>query len=275
MTCKAWCFVDANSGAELAGQNETTVRDPASTTKIMTAYLVLNLAQTNPDVLDQQVTFSQRADDTGGSTSALRVGEQLPVRELLYGLMLPSGNDASVAIAEHFGEQLLPDSEGSSYDRFITAMNAQATELGMVDTGYRNPHGLTAEGHVTTASDLAKLGRAAMQFPLLREIVGTRQRVAKVGSVAGYERNVIWNNTNRLLRRDGYLGIKTGTTGPAGACLVACGERDGRQVLGVVLGSSSSDARYADIRNLFRYLWSEQLHQPASNGRTSAPAATN
>lgn len=272
VTCKAWCFVDGSTGELLAGDNENGTRDPASVTKIMTAHLVLKYAEGHPEALDEIITFSKRADQTSGSTSAVREGEKLPVRELLYGLMLPSGNDASVAFAEHFGALIRPDEDGTSYDRFIAEMNAEAKRLGMKNTGYKNPHGLTAKGHVTTAWDMTLLAREAMKHPLLREIVSTRQHVYTVSSVVGYEREVVWNNTNRLLGYEGYLGVKTGTTGAAGACLVACGERDGRETFGVVLGSSCSDARYSDMRNLFRYVWSMNPESTEAVQETAAAA---
>lgn len=265
VTCKGWAFIDAESGDLLAGENVDGIRDPASTTKLMTAYVVLKFAKDNPDALEQIITFSKRADDTTGSTSGVKAGEKLPVSELLYGLMLPSGNDASVALAEHFGEQISPEGEGESYDRFIEVMNSTAGDLGMKNTGYRNPHGLTAEGHVTTAGDMTKLARVAMKLPLMREICSTRQRGVTVDSEAGYQRNIQWNNTNRLLQREGYTGVKTGTTGPAGACLVGSAERDGRELIGVVLGSSSSDARYADFRNLYRWVLNNKFEQQGEN----------
>jgi len=261
VTCKGWAFIDAKSGELLAGVNVDGVRDPASTTKLMTAYVVLQFAKEHPKALEQILTFSKRADDTTGSTSGIKAGEKLPVSELLYGLMLPSGNDAAVALAEHFGEQISPQGEGESYDRFVAVMNRTAKDLGMKNTGYRNPHGLTAQGHVTSAGDMAKLGRVAMQLPLMRKICSTRQHGVTVDSEAGYQRNVQWNNTNRLLRREGYTGVKTGTTGPAGACLVGSAERDGRELIGVVLGASSSDARYADFRNLYRWVLNNKIKQ--------------
>jgi D-alanyl-D-alanine carboxypeptidase (penicillin-binding protein 5/6) len=100
-----------------------------------------------------------------------------------------------------------------------------------------------------------------MRLPKFREVVATARKQVRVDSTAGYQRDVVWRNTNRLLDREGYLGIKTGTTGPAGACLVACGERDGRELIVVVLGATSSDARYTDSRNLYRWLW----NQPSEN----------
>jgi D-alanyl-D-alanine carboxypeptidase (penicillin-binding protein 5/6) len=162
----------------------------------------------------------------------------------------------AVALAEHFGPRLSSNpAEGSGYDQFIQAMNAQAKQLGMADTGYRNPHGLTATGHVTTSSDMAKLAFAALKQPLFREIVATPQHGCTLESIDGYQRNVIWNNTNRLLGIEGFDGVKTGTTTPAGACLVSSGEREGSRLIVVILGSSSSDSRYVDARNLYRWAW--------------------
>ncbi|MCC9609145.1 serine hydrolase [Blastopirellula sp. JC732] len=267
VTAKAWTVVDFDSGVALGGENAETVRDPASVTKIMTAHLVLQLAEKSPEVLDEIVTFSERADKTPGSTSGLKAGEQVSVSELLYGLMLPSGNDASVAFAEHFGDRLSPDPEKKGHDGFVAAMNEKAKSLGMTKTGYANPHGLTAEGHVTTAADMAKLARAAMQSERFREIVATPQRATTVQSKSGYERNVLWRNTNQLLDQQGYFGVKTGTTGPAGACLVSCCERDGKQLLMVVLGSSSTEARYADTRNLYRWIWKQLADQSAQKSK--------
>lgn len=257
VSCAAWGVFDGSSGDLLWGSKEAEVRDPASTTKIMTAYVVLRIAEKAPAALDEMVTFSQNADFTAGSAAELKEGERVSARELLYGLMLPSGNDASVAFAEHFGGRL-PGAEGEApYDRFVAAMNREAKALGMNETGYRNPHGLTAEGHVTSARDLAKLAHAAMQNPTFREVAATRRRGATVSSVAGYTRNVVWNNTDQLLGYEGFYGVKTGTTDRAGACLVSAGERGGKPLLVVILGATSGENRYLDARNLYRWAWNE------------------
>ena len=259
VSCKAYAIADRATGELLWGYNDSEIRDPASVTKIMTAYLVTSLAEQDPSILENQLTFSKTADDTSGSTSGVRVGERLTVLDALYGLMLPSGNDMSVALAEHFGDRLSDGqaTEESSYQQFIAAMNTKAAELGMKATGYRNPHGLTAEGHVTSAGDLVKLARAALEQPLFCKVVATPRYGCTLESVDGYQRNVVWKNTNRLLRRKGFDGVKTGTTGPAGACLVSSGRRDGRGLIVAVLGSTSSDARYIDSRNLYRWAWRE------------------
>jgi D-alanyl-D-alanine carboxypeptidase (penicillin-binding protein 5/6) len=260
VTCKAWAIADAKTGKLLWGSHENKPLDMASTTKIMTAYLVLGLAQTQGEILNETITFSRQADETGGSTAGVRAGESLSVRELLYGLMLPSGNDASVALAEHFGGRFAADRsarKATPFQRFIIQMNRRAKQLGMTQTRFANPHGLTAEDHHTTASDLLRLAYQAMQLPAFRQTVGTRQHGCTLTDQAGKQRNVVWKNTNRLLAIEDYLGVKTGTTSAAGACLVSCAQRGNRQLLMVVLGASSSDARYTDARNLYRWAWQQ------------------
>ncbi|MEZ6059638.1 MAG: serine hydrolase [Planctomycetaceae bacterium] len=272
VTCRAWAIAD-DSGGVLFSENADSVLDIASTTKIMTACVVLRLAQDNAAVLNETVTFSLRADRTRGSTAAIREGEQLPVSEVLYGLLLPSGNDAAVALAEHFGNRLRHSPseerrpEADPLRLFVDEMNRTATELGMTKTTFRNPSGLTEDGHSSTAADLVKLAATAVSIPAFRRYVSTRQRGCTVTGSGGYQRNVLWKNTNRLLAISGYEGVKTGTTDDAGACLVSQAERNGTRLLMVVLGSTSSDARYTDSRNLYRWAW----QQLSSTTQTAAP----
>lgn len=259
VTCKAWAIADGKTGVLLWGEHERQKLDFASTTKIMTAYLVLKSAAANPKVLEEVVTFSQRADDTIGSTADVRAGEQTTVRELLYGLLLPSGNDAATAFAEHFGSRFAASgSAADPLDCFVAEMNRTAESLGMCDTYYANPHGLTATNHQSTAADLLILARTAKQLPLFREYINTRQRGCTVSSTAGYTRNLVWKNTNKLLALDGYNGVKTGTTDAAGACLVSSSKHGDDELLMVVLGSANSDARYIDSRNLYRWAWRQR-----------------
>jgi D-alanyl-D-alanine carboxypeptidase (penicillin-binding protein 5/6) len=271
VTCKAWAIADARTGELLHGGREGEKLDIASTTKMMTASIVCQLAGDDPKVLEEVITFSAAADRTVGSTADVREGEQVSVGELLYGLLLPSGNDAATALAEHFGPRLQETggteqgtvvrgqksgvSGQEAVNEFVAEMNRQAEKLGMADTQYANPHGLTDREHKSSARDQVKLAHSALAMPLLRKYIGTRQHGTTVTGPGGYQRNIVWKNTNRLLEIDGYLGVKTGTTNAAGACLVACGERDGRELIVVVLGSTSSDARYTDARNLFRWAW--------------------
>jgi len=274
VSCTAWTIVDKSTGTSLAAQREDEPMHIASTTKVMTAYVVLQMVANHPELLDEVVTFSKRADDTIGSTAGLRAGERVSMRELLYGLLLPSGNDASVAIAEHFGRKFA--SEGSSaagsvidnsksYGLFVDHMNKVAAELDMKRTHFVNTHGLTDKDHLSTVSDLSRLAKAALDLPRFRDYVTCRQRGCEVSGANGYTRYVKWENTNRLLSIDGYTGLKTGTTDAAGACLISSSQRNGRELIVVVLNSTNSDARYVDARNLYAFGW-RKLETPIRTG---------
>lgn len=257
VTCKAWVVIDAKTGKRLDGENDTERLHPASVTKMMTAFLVSEVLEKDPDAINEIITFSENADKTIGSTSGVNAGEKVSVGELLYGLMLPSGNDASVAFAEHFGDRVGEESEAKGYDRFIEAMNQRAKSLGMEKTGYRNSHGLDNDEHLTTAADQAILAREIMNSLILSKVVGTPTYKTDVTKPDGSKREVEWKNTNRLLQYENYLGIKTGTTSKAGACLASCCEREGDRRIMIVLGSSGTDARYSDSRNLWRWTWNQ------------------
>jgi len=253
VTAAAWAVVDADSGELILGHEADARRQQASITKLMTALLVLERVAADADFLAEMVRVSVRAGTETGSTAQLRPGDRVSVGDLLYGLLLPSGNDASVALAEHVGGRL--DGAGDPLGRFVAAMDARAAALGLRSTTYGNPHGLTVEGCGSTAREIAALARETMKHQAFREIVATRRRTATIENIDGYRREVVWNNTNKLLGIEGYEGIKTGTTTPAGCCLAACGRRGDRRLIVVVLGSTSTEARYADARNLFRYAW--------------------
>jgi D-alanyl-D-alanine carboxypeptidase (penicillin-binding protein 5/6) len=177
--------------------------------------------------------------------------------------MLPSGNDVSVALAEHFGPRLVAG--GSSGEdplrQFVQAMNDEAARLGLSATSFDNPHGLTSPRHLSSVQDLARLAQTAFGSETFRRYAATRQHGATVTGPGGYQRNVVWKNTNELLGIEGFDGIKTGTTDQAGACLVSTGERDGQRLIVVVLGSAASESRYADSRNLYRWAWQELRSQ--------------
>ena len=253
VTAAAWAVLDADTGDLVDGHQPDAVRHQASLTKIMTSLIVLEWAAEEPDRMRERVRVSPRAGAETGSTAQLRPGDFLSVEDLLYGLLLPSGNDAAVALAEHVGSRL--DGEGDPLVRFVAAMNGRAAALGLSATTYGNPHGLTVEGCGSTAREIAALARTALEHRAFGDIVATRRRSAVVDNIDGYRRELVWTNTNRLLGIEGYGGIKTGTTTPAGCCLASSAERAGRRLIVVVLGSTSSDGRYADTRNLFRHAW--------------------
>lgn len=257
VSAKGWCVADGKTGAVLWGANEKDALPIASTTKIMTAYLVLKLAATDPKVLDEVLTFSEAADKTPGSSSDLKAGDKVSVRDLLYGLLLPSGNDAAHAFAEHFGNRF--GAEGKEKDavaNFVAEMNATAKALKMGETKYLDPHGLGR--NVASPRDLVTLAFTAMKNETFAKYVQTRRYKCSVTDKDGQKREVTWANTNKLLDIEGYEGIKTGTTNAAGACLVSCGALNGDRLFVVVLGSTSGDNRYLDSRNLYRWAWAER-----------------
>jgi D-alanyl-D-alanine carboxypeptidase (penicillin-binding protein 5/6) len=257
VSCKAWAVADARTGKIIAGDRQDVPLDIASTTKMMTALLIAKEIQNDPNVLEESISFSQRADQTIGSSATVRAGESIRLKDALYGLMLPSGNDASVALAEWYGlRKGAAERKLDPLKLFIDAMNEQATELKMNQSTFRNTHGLTHPEHKSSCADLITLARELMKFPLVMEIVQTRQYSCTVKGQEGYTRRLSWTNTNQLLDRQGYLGFKTGTTDAAGACLVSLSRMEDNETIVVVLGSSGSAARYSDSRNLHRWSWS-------------------
>lgn len=262
VTANAWAIGDARTGKILWHDKGDERRDFASTTKTMTAWLILREAAKAPKLLDEVITFSSSADRTPGSTSGLKTGEKVAVRELLYGLMLPSGNDAATALAEFAGPRFAPENETAEAQkplaRFVAEMNRTAKELGLKQTRYANPHGLPDNAHLSTAGDQVLLTAAVMKNAQFRDYVQTRQHAVKVQGPGGYTRNVVWKNTNKLLEIAGYMGVKTGTTDAAGSCLVSVGKHRDDELIVVVLGCSSNEARYVDTRNLFRWGWMQR-----------------
>lgn len=228
VSAAAAVVVDLDSGITLYARNADVPRPPASTVKIMTALLVLR----NADIREK-VVVSANAAATGGSRMGLVAGERLTVLDLLYGLLLPSGNDAAMALAEHIAGNEVA---------FVAQMNLMAAQMGLEHTRFANPHGLDAEGQYASANDLVRLARAALDYPVFVEIVRTSR-----ARIAGRD----LTNTNELLvSYPAADGIKTGTTDAAGECLVASISRRGHRLVAVVMGSRD---RYADARALLNY----------------------
>jgi D-alanyl-D-alanine carboxypeptidase (penicillin-binding protein 5/6) len=262
VSAKAWAIADGATGKVLWGGHEAEPRPIASTSKIMTAWIVLSVADGDPKALDEIVTFSERAAKTKGSSAKLKAGEKLPVRELLYGLLLPSGNDAAVALAEHFSPRFKAknSSEEDSVKPFVNEMNHQAKALDLKETSYQDPNGLSSNNK-SSARNLAMLTWKAMQNEKFSGYVRTRSHSYDVTTPDGDKRSVKWTNTNKLLGTDGFDGVKTGTTTPAGACLVAAGHRGMDRLIVVILGAKSSDGRYDDAHALFDWAWQKRGHK--------------
>ena len=218
-TARSAVLIERETGKVLLSCNSREKLPMASTTKIMTALVALEYGK-----LDEIVTVGRNAYGVPGTSIYLNLGEKITLRDLLYGLMLASGNDAAVAIAEHIGGDV---------ETFCRMMTKRAEELGCSDTVFLTPHGLPKDGHYTTAHDLAIIAREAMNHELFREIVSTK-RASISWEGRSYQR--ILNNKNRLLTDyDGATGIKTGYTKAAGRCLVFGAKRNGLELIGVVL----------------------------------------
>lgn len=271
VTAKAWAIADGKTGEVLWGHQQAEPRAIASTTKIMTAWIVLRLAADDPKALDELITFSARADKTTGTTAGVNAGEGIRAGDLLYGLLLPSGNDASVALAEQFGKRFPPGDkkDADAHDRFVAEMNRRAETLKMNDTKYLDPHGLGANR--SSARDLLRLVWTAQKDPLFGKYVQTREHRCTVIGPDGSKRELAWKNSNQLLDTEGYDGVKTGTTAAAGACLVSSGRRGNDHLLVAVLGATSADARYTDTRNLFRWAWLQRGHKPVKEAKEPKP----
>lgn len=236
---RRYIVYDRISKSMIIGKNEDVKSAMASTTKIMTTIVILEKAD-----LNEKVTVSAKAGGTGGSRLGLKRGDKASVRDLLYGLMLRSGNDAAVALAEHVG---------GSVKEFAELMNEKATELGLTNTHFVTPHGLDDANHYTTALELAKLTDYAMDNETFAKIVGTKSTTIYINN---QPRQI--NNTNELLGvLNGVVGVKTGFTNNAGRCLVTETKRNNMDIITIVLGADTKKDRTKDSVNLIEYTFSK------------------
>jgi D-alanyl-D-alanine carboxypeptidase (penicillin-binding protein 5/6) len=237
---RAWIVVDAVTGQTIASQNPSQQVEPASLTKIMTVYLTFEALKENRVTLDQQVNVSEKAWRTPGSRMFIEPRKPVTVQELLYGVVVQSGNDASVAIAE-----LLSGTE----EAFAQQMTEKAIELGMKDTTFKNSNGLPDPEHTTTVQDLAILAqRMISDHPEKYEMYAVREFTYN---------KIKQNNRNRLLWADPSVdGMKTGHTTAAGYCLIATAQRGERRVISVLVGAESEATRAEESLKLLN--WSFQ-----------------
>ena len=241
VSAQTWILYDATFDRVLADRDADQRRAMASTTKMMTALLVVD----NGSRFDR-VTISETAPEVGEAEIDLVAGEVWTVEQLLHAMLLGSANDAALAVAEHVG---------GSVERFVGLMNDRAAELGMDDTQFANPHGLDEENHFSSARDLLTLAQAMMAVDELAAIVDKRE-ASLPPTTDGQERTV--RTTNRLLYEyPGANGVKTGFTDDAGWTLAASAERDGRLLYAIVMGSVTVDRRFADAAALLDYGFSE------------------
>ena len=226
---------DRASGRIIYEKNGNKQTPMASTTKILTSIVILENAD-----LKETVTIGSKAAGTGGSRLGLKKNDKITVNDLLYGLMLRSGNDAAVALALHVG---------GSIEGFADMMNKKAEELGLTNSHFVVPHGLDNEGHYTTAYELAKMADYALNIPKFKEIVSSKSATIYIN---GYPKAI--NNTNNLLGSvSGVYGVKTGFTNGAGRCLVSSCKRGELDIITVVIGANTNNQRTADTKELIEY----------------------
>ena len=237
IAAKAYILMDHNSGIILAANNENEKRSPASLTKLMTSYVVFKRLKEEFITLDDEVKISEKAWGTGGSKSFIEVGKMIKLEDLLKGMIIQSGNDASVALAEH-----VAGSEGT----FVLFMNDYAQQIGMENTRFENASGLPHDDQYTTAKDMALLSSAMIrEFPVYYEWYKQKEFTYN---------NITQTNRNKLLFTDSTVdGLKTGWTQKAGYCLVTSANRVDMRLISVVLGSDSPAIRTSETEKLLDY----------------------
>ncbi len=237
IAASSYFLMDFNSSRILAEKDPDKRVAPASLTKIMTAYVVFRELKAGHLTLDEKVTISQNAWETGGSKMFVEVNKQVPVEDLLQGMVIQSGNDASVALAEHVA---------GSEQTFATMMNEQASRLGMVNSNFENATGLPMPNHYSSARDLALLAQALIkEFPEYYRWDSQKEFTYN---------NITQQNRNQLLWRDESVdGVKTGFTDDAGYCMVASAKREDMRLISVVMGTASPNARANESQSLLNY----------------------
>ena len=264
VAAKAYLLMDVSAGQVLAAKDIDAPVEPASLTKLMTAYLVFDALKARKISLTQTLPVSERAWKMPGSRMFIDPKMQVPVEDLIKGMIVQSGNDATMALAEGVG---------GTAERFVQLMNEQAKAMGLAGTQYKNPEGLTEPGHSTTARDLATLStRLLRDFPEYTHYY-TIKKYRYPGTPASND-----SNRNSLLFRDPTVdGLKTGHTNAAGYCLVATARRDfpnvqGRRLLSVVLGASSETARANESQKLLN--WGYTAYEAVKLFDAGQPVAT-
>lgn len=254
LNATAAILIEADTGEVIFEKNADALMYPASTTKILTTWLALSLAEGN---LEQTITVSENAVNIASdeSSAKLAAGEEMRLIDLLYAAMLLSGNDAANAIAEGVG---------GTTESFVNLMNQAASALGCTSSHFANPSGIHDDNHYTTARDMAKLARVAMQNATFRQIVGTTSYTLPKDNI--YRARSISTKNDFLVKGENSsryyeygTGVKTGTTSAAGNCYVGSANKDGVSLISVVFGASSDAARYTDTIKLMNYGFSQYL----------------
>ncbi|MGE9973977.1 D-alanyl-D-alanine carboxypeptidase family protein [Collinsella sp. SGI.178] len=235
----------------------------ASITKVMTAILAVENCK-----MDEKITVSNVAAAVGNSTAGLLEGDELTVEQALRGLMIPSGNDAAIALAEHVGKKLDPKTK-DAVATFVKAMNERAKKLGCTGTLFENPHGLDFDEWAgdmhSTAHDVALMMQEAMKDDTIREVMAIKDPWIEVTGADGSDHSHSMDTHNVLLDQDGNIGGKTGTTDDAGYCFASAYNRDGDEIYTVVLNSSTTDQRFADTATLASWYYDHKVTVEIAN----------
>lgn len=235
----------------------------ASITKVMTAILAVENCK-----MDEKITVSNAAAAVGNSTAGLLEGDELTVEQALRGLMIPSGNDAAIALAEHVGKKLDPKTK-DAVATFVKAMNEQAKKLGCTGTLFENPHGLDFDEWAgdmhSTAHDVALMMQEAMKDDTIREVMASKDPWIEVTGADGSDHSHSMDTHNVLLGQDGNIGGKTGTTDDAGYCFASVYNRNGDEIYTVVLNSSTTDQRFADTATLASWYYDHKVTVDIAN----------
>ncbi|MDD7110237.1 MAG: D-alanyl-D-alanine carboxypeptidase [Collinsella sp.] len=235
----------------------------ASITKVMTAILAVENCK-----MDEKITVSNAAAAVGNSTAGLLEGDELTVEQALRGLMIPSGNDAAIALAEHVGKKLDPKTK-DAVATFVKAMNERAKKLGCTGTLFENPHGLDFDEWAgdmhSTAHDVALMMQEAMKDDTIREVIASKDPWIEVTGADGSDHSHSMDTHNVLLGQDGNIGGKTGTTDDAGYCFASAYNRDGDEIYTVVLNSSTTDQRFADTATLASWYYDHKVTVEIAN----------
>ncbi|CAM5465263.1 MULTISPECIES: D-alanyl-D-alanine carboxypeptidase family protein [Streptomyces] len=252
INAKGGFLMNSANGKTLFTKSADTKRLTASTTKVMTAKVVLSQSNLN---LDTKVTIKKEVSNyivsKGASSANLIVGDKVTVRQLLYGMMLKSGCDAAMTLADKFGTGSTVNARVKS---FIGKMNTMAKSLGMTNTHFDSFDGISNGSNYSTPRDLTKLARSAMKSSTFKTVVKTKSYTAKTITKTGSTRTMAaWKNTNTLLGWNGTLGVKTGSGSEAKYCLVFAATLNGESVIGTVLTASSEANRTADVKKLITY----------------------
>ncbi|GAA0346925.1 D-alanyl-D-alanine carboxypeptidase DacF [Bacillus carboniphilus] len=247
---KSAILIERDTGTVLYEKNSNEKLPPASMTKVMTMLLIMEALDSGKITMDEKVRTSEHAASMGGSQIFLEPGEEMTVKEMLQGIAIGSGNDASVAMAEHIA---------GSEEEFVKMMNDKTKELGLKNTNFQNPTGLPAQDHYSSASDMAVMAKELLKYETITDFTGLYEAYLRENT----DKKFWLVNTNRLVKfYDGVDGLKTGFTHEAKYCLTATAKKDGMRVIAVVFGAPTPKDRNAQISKMLDYAFAKYKTHP-------------